>query len=177
MLIRPWSGGACRSLYLGNGQSRGLGADTLLRGTTDADIIVVMTSSWDSPCGHLDALEYDGHFFDVNGGGGNDYIDAGIGGIDYNGAYGAAGNNVLYMDRWGGHADGGSGIDYLYLYGHAMDTLYGGSGNNLFCVKRAATSTVSLIDGGADSDRRCGNATNVVSVENMDCGACGNFSL
>ena len=86
---------------------------------------------------------------------------------------GNAHDDFIICDALGGTvATGGTGNDRLFAGDGPGDLLGGNEGDDLLC-KRPFTAAARLMDGGAQFDRRCGSATTVLNVEQVNCAACG----
>lgn len=174
MAVQPTSGGACQWVFLSDGYTHGLYTDTIIQGTSGSDNIqVILDSPQSNACGSWTPLEYNGHVMDIYGGDGWDVIFAGIGGFDANYVFGQGGGDIMDIDQWGGYGSGGTGPDQIFGVDQSVDRLLGGDGNDSLC--EYSGSVVQEMAGGAGTDRRCGSAVTVTSVENSNgCTFCGN---
>jgi Ca2+-binding RTX toxin-like protein len=152
--IAQWkrlSDGACSATQIGS--SAGLNDDYVVHGTTGNDRFLVNKFPGVPFCGKtIYPLAYNGHFLDLVGGNGDDYM------VSYFGdtwQFGEGGNDDLYFTNPTGRLDGGAGADELQYIGVSGTTeLLGGSGND--CL-RDTNRTSSRFDCGSGTDTRITN--------------------
>lgn len=146
------SDGACSATQIGS--SAGLNNDYVVHGTTGADNFFVNKFPGVDFCGKtIYPLAYNGHWLDLVGGDGNDYMTS------YSGdtfQIGEGGDDDLYFTNPTGRLEGGAGADELQYIGPSGTTaLLGGSGND--CL-RDWNRTSSTFD--------CGSGTGDIRITN-----------
>ena len=183
--ISPWgtyvvmqrvSDGQCRFHYVGDlpdvvGGPGGLNNNYMFYSGNGDDQILLGQSAW--ICGyHVSLLRYNGHYFDVHAGGGDDRI-ACIGDQGDSWFYGDDGDDFIEAaDYPGVHVYGGNGNDEIFGADPTNnEVLYGGAGNDAICDARYYDSEAYIIDGGTGTDCSPGDAAIMRNIESSNCGS------
>ena len=142
---QPLSGGQCAYNKLGD--SSGLTDSYILSAGSGNDEALIPGFDWEG-CGYaLSEVNYQGHYVDIDGGDGDDYLVAYAGGDSW--LYGAAGNDILEIAGNGSSAFGDLGNDKVSSY-QSNNRLLGGSGNDCLWPHGGVAAEVSC---GSGSDK------------------------
>jgi Ca2+-binding RTX toxin-like protein len=137
--------GACSWHNLG--PAGGLSDNTRVFGDAAVDLIHVASSTV-SFCGYtFSPLVYNGHYLDIYGNGGNDFLSSGTGDTWI---YGQGGDDWIWFSNPNGRLYGGTGNDQVMSDGTGgAESLYGESGND--CL-RDANRVYNRVDCGSGYD-------------------------
>jgi hypothetical protein len=141
------SDSSCSTSYVGGSS---LNDNVAIYGGNATDFITLARSGYpQSACGvTISSATYNGHYVDVYGQGGVDYLEGGAGSDDW--LFGGAGNDNIRTYSPQGHISGDDGDDYLVSYASSSnDATLGGSGNDCLYDWSGAAST---FDCGAGTD-------------------------
>lgn len=162
--LQPTDGTPCQIFPLG---TAGLSTNYRVDGTNGLD----WWTHVNTPgvfCGlSMTKLVQNGFFIDYNTLGGGDVV---FGGYGPNYITGGAGNDGMSNgENASARAFGGDGDDILKA-GLSTSRLFGENNNDALC--NTSGTALHTMDGGSGTDSRCGTATNVISIESVNCTPC-----
>jgi Ca2+-binding RTX toxin-like protein len=166
------STGECAFTSLGD--SSGFSDDFNVQGNGGNDKIRITTFNG-TFCGFsMTTPNYNGHFMDLFGQDGNDYMTAGTGDTFL---HGANGSDALYTQRGSAFVTGGSGEDAIWFAasGSASGTVQGDDDNDCIIVNGALSPAPSMSCGNGSSDLWSGPGTKPTDCEGFNGGCCSPF--
>lgn len=167
------AGGNCRIYEIGG--STGLWDNVNIIGTANANNIYFTQATYQyTLCGvsiTWRPIKHNGYYVAVRGGAGNDSISGTTGSASS--VNGNAGNDWIYARTLGssGFHSGDGDNDVMFAVTPTV-LLFGGDGNDLFCLD-TYYAAANFADGEGGTDTRCGNGR-TGSVYNVELTSCNN---